>query len=124
MARPRMERDLKHRSDEKRRRMERIKARDPQPREIARAELPLADRCAIEPEKDEAGERKEEIDGGPALVIEGLEQPIERLGAPLPPSLIDAVERKEVLPVPEDHAERGQSAQCVQRMKAFHGFFR
>src|SRR5262249_16169983 len=51
MARARVERELKHRGNQKRCGMERIKARESKKREVARAEPLFADRCAIEPEE-------------------------------------------------------------------------
>ncbi len=100
--------------------VERVEPREPQRGERRRRDAPLPDRRGVEPEEDEAREQEEEVDGEPALRVQGMEDRVER-----EPRLdVEAgagSHVEEVAPVPEHHGQRRDPAQRVERVQALGG---
>ena len=80
----------------------------------------VRDRFAVKPEKNEAGKRKEEIDRSPGVIVERLEEPVERLVGWFPVRQPDTGESEEVLPVPEDDRESRKPSQGIERVETLH----
>src|SRR6266550_3772180 len=109
---------LSQSDEDKGRQMQRVQPGETKEPEIGQLHPSTGNSLRVEPEENETGQAEKQIDCHPPLIIEQEEDLIEWL-AKFGELATDSPMIEEMLPVPEDHGEGGNSPQRVERKEPF-----